>query len=78
MVMKINHTANDEMRRRVLITIFVKLAIMRRKKFGLCAFMHRMNAHKIYQIGHDPTDKFYNFMCVYVHIKFIRAVRSFM
>ena len=46
--------------------------------FGLCAFMRHINAHKIYRTGHDPTDKFYNFMCIYAHIKFIGAVRSFM
>jgi hypothetical protein len=36
------------------------------------------NAHKIYWMGQDPTDKFYNFMCVYVLIKFIGVARSFM
>jgi hypothetical protein len=47
------------------------------KKLGLCAFMRRIKAHKIYRMGHDPTNKFYTFMCVYAHIKFIGAVRSF-
>ena len=40
---------------------------------GLCTFMHCINVHKIYQMGHDPTDKFYNFMHVYACIKFIRV-----
>jgi hypothetical protein len=38
---------------------------------GLCTFMHCINVHKIYRSGHDPTDKFFNFMHVYACIKFI-------
>ncbi len=39
----------------------------------LCSFMQCINVHKIYQMGPDPTDKFFNFMHVYACIKIIRV-----
>ncbi len=57
---------------------FMKWAIVWRAKIQFMCIYLCINAHKIYRMGHDPTDKFYNFMFIYVHIKFIGPVRSFM